>query len=410
MVKAGVYLVARVFPIIYLAMHAGHYDLISFFQAVAWIGALTAFVAATQAMVATELKKVWAYSTLSQIGYMMLALGVAGFLTGDAVVAAFTAALFHLISHAVFKAALFLSSGAAIHSCESKYMTDMGGIRRYMPITFASMLIASLALAGIPPLSGFWSKELVLKGVVEAFAASGQSYLLYILASATVGLTFFYSLRAVGLVFLGTKSRHLEEEEHHGRHVHEASPKMWVPYAALALASIVIGIAAPFFLEHSLEGFYHSLALPHGLHLEATEAHHPSVGGWLVPLTSALLLTLGGIPAYYAYVKGKLNMGLVVSKRPYLASLQTFLFRRWYINRLYYRALLNSSLILGDFTYNVGELRGLQAFNRLVARALTYSYNQLRRMHTGAFNDYALGLAAAMVVMIMMVVWLSLAG
>ncbi|MEM0212493.1 MAG: NADH-quinone oxidoreductase subunit L, partial [Candidatus Methanomethylicia archaeon] len=181
MVKAGVYLVARMVPIFYGSFtHAiAHVhglaieNLIlqarnSFFLTVAWIGAFTAFLAATQAMVSRELKKVLAYSTISQIGYMMLGLGAGGLMENVAI--GFVAGVFHLASHAIFKALLFMAAGAVIHACESTDMFNMGGIRRDMPITFVCMLIGALSLSGIPPLSGFWSKE----AVFTACLVSGQ--------------------------------------------------------------------------------------------------------------------------------------------------------------------------------------------------------------------------------------------
>ncbi|WP_309493032.1 NADH-quinone oxidoreductase subunit L [Candidatus Hecatella orcuttiae] len=410
MVKAGVYLVARVFPIFFSAMHSGLPSLIVFFQAVAWAGALTAFVAATQAVVSREIKKVWAYSTVSQIGYMMLALGIAGFLTGDALVAAFAAALFHLVSHALFKATLFLSSGSVSHACESRFMDDMGGLRRLMPFSFLSMFIGALALAGVPPLSGFWSKEGILKSVVEAFQASAQAPFLYTLAALTVGLTFFYSLRVVGLVFLGGKSAHLQKAEKLGHHVHEAPPLMWIPYLALALITVAIGALAPLLLEGFLSMFSPSLStLAHLEGGEAMEAHSP-LGEWLVLLTSTLMLALGGIPAYYAYVAGRWNVKAWVERRPELKALQVFLLRRWYINQAYYRVFVDPALKLSDRAHRVLEFHGLLRFSSLVASGVTTLYSRLRKTHTGVFNDYAVGLMGGLTLLIVLLVWLGLGG
>ena len=159
MVTAGVYLAARAGPIFYnIVVQLGQPTY--FFEVIAWVGAFTTFMAATQAVVSKELKKLLAYSTISQIGYMMLGIGAGGlaseFVTG------MSAGIFHLMTHALFKAAAFLAAGAVLHSVESRFMGDMGGLRKSMKITFISMLVAMLALSGVPPLSGFWSKDAII--------------------------------------------------------------------------------------------------------------------------------------------------------------------------------------------------------------------------------------------------------
>ncbi|MCG8335493.1 MAG: NADH-quinone oxidoreductase subunit L, partial [Proteobacteria bacterium] len=167
MVKSGVYLVARFIPIFYYGYWvAGCHEASYFFLITAWIGAITAFLAATQGMVSKELKKALAYSTVSQIGYMMLGLGVAG-LSPIILVGGYTAGIFHLVSHALFKACLFLCAGTIIHAAHSIYMHDMGAMRKYAPFTWLFMMIAALSLIGLPPFPGFWSKDAVLLAVVE---------------------------------------------------------------------------------------------------------------------------------------------------------------------------------------------------------------------------------------------------
>src|SRR2546428_12515090 len=201
MVKAGVFLTSRMGPIFYVALFQSN-QVYPFFATIAWIGAFTAFLAATQATVAREIKKVLAYSTVSQIGYMMLALGVAG-LSAD-FAAGYSAGLFHVMSHAIFKASLFLAAGWVLHATESRFMDQMGGLAKGMRLTAASMLIAGLSLMGIPPLSGFWTKDAVLSARFEA-----NQYLLYGLGIATVLLTGFYTMRMLGMTFSGKPSAHL---------------------------------------------------------------------------------------------------------------------------------------------------------------------------------------------------------
>ncbi len=171
-----------------------------FFEAIAWVGAFTCFMAATQAVVSKELKKLLAYSTISQIGYMMLGIGAGGL--ASQFVLGLSAGIFHLVTHALFKAAAFLAAGAILHAVESRFMGDMGGLRHSMKITFASMVVALLALSGVPPLSGFWSKD----AVITATVLTGQLPLM-LLAWGTVALTFLYSLKVIGLVFYRSEER-----------------------------------------------------------------------------------------------------------------------------------------------------------------------------------------------------------
>ena len=164
MVKAGVFLVARIGPLFFaLAV----FNISQFFEIVAWVGAITAFLLATQALVNPEIKKVLAYSTGSQIGYMMMALGIAGLSTHF--VDGYTAGFFHMISHALFKASLFMAAGAILHTVGSRFMYDMGGLRKNMKKTYIFMLLASLSLAGAPLItSGFWSKDAIFASLLES--------------------------------------------------------------------------------------------------------------------------------------------------------------------------------------------------------------------------------------------------
>src|SRR5919205_813365 len=236
MVKAGVFLVARIGPL-FFALAA--FGMTQFFEVVAWVGAITAFLLATQAIVNPEIKKVLAYSTGSQIGYMMMGLGIAGLSLNF--VDGYTAGFFQLMSHAMFKASLFMGAGALLHGVGSRFMNDMGGLKTHMKKTYVFMLLAGLSLAGAPLVtSGFWSKDAIFAAVIE----SGYTYSLplFIVAVVVAIMTAFYTFRMIGMAFFGKKSRHIEEMEHRGHHVHEAGARMWVPYAILAIASIAIGV------------------------------------------------------------------------------------------------------------------------------------------------------------------------
>ena len=227
MVTAGVYLAGRAGPMFY-SIFLQYGQSTYFFELVAWIGGFTTFMAATQAVVSKELKKLLAYSTISQIGYMMLGIGAGGM--ASQFVVGLSAGIFHLMTHAVFKAAAFLAAGAILHSVQSRFMGDMGGLRHSMKITFASMVVALLALSGVPPLSGFWSKD----AVIAVTVLTGQVPLM-LLAWATVALTFLYSLKLISLVFCGKESEHIKRMTEEGHHVHEAPRVMWIPYVILVL-------------------------------------------------------------------------------------------------------------------------------------------------------------------------------
>ncbi len=185
MVVAGVYLVARLFPL----FHINHLSL----QIVTWIGAVSAFLAAIIACTQTDIKRVLAYSTMSQIGYMMFALGVSGY--GGENSLGYTASMFHLFTHAFFKSLLFLCAGAIIHLVHSNEMKDMGGLRKLMPITHIAFLVACLAIAGVPPFAGFFSKEEILS------AAWQNNSIIYYIGLITSGITAFYMFRLYFSIF-----------------------------------------------------------------------------------------------------------------------------------------------------------------------------------------------------------------
>ena len=232
MVNAGVFLIGTVGPL-YVVAASGLSLTFPFFLTVAVIGGFTAFLAASQAMVLDELKKVLAYSTVSQIGYMMLGLGVAGLSSPSSFAYGYTGAFFHLISQALFKAGLFMCAGWLIHTTESKFMKDMGGLRKNLRITFVSMLIVALSLAGIFPLSGFWSKDAILSAATKA---GDIGLALYVLGVVTALMTAFYSVRMIGLIFYGDKSPNLQKlESEHEHGLHEAPATMWMPYSILAI-------------------------------------------------------------------------------------------------------------------------------------------------------------------------------
>ena len=300
MVKSGVYLVARLVPL----FHYGYWvvgidEAAWFFHVTAWIGAFTALLAATQAMVAVELKKILAYSTVSQIGYMMLGLGVAG-LVPSLLLDGYTSAVFHLVSHALFKACLFLCAGTVIHAVHSIYIQDMGAARRYLPLTWGFTLVASLSLMGIPPFPGFWSKDAVLLVTLEANAP------LFVLALITVGLTAFYTIRFLAIVFHGPESEHLRQARQASGHLNDGTVSMRGASGVLALFIVLAGVSGPF-LETTLHhGFETSLAREVGAAALAPSAslEESASHGWVSAL-ALLFVVAGALPAYYLYVARK---------------------------------------------------------------------------------------------------------
>jgi len=226
MVAAGVYLVARSFVLF------SHFP--QALAVVAVIGTITAFMAAFIALTATDIKKVLAYSTISQLGYMMAALGLGGFSAGT----------FHLMTHAFFKALLFLGAGSVIHGTQTQDLREMGGLFPRMKITSLTFLVAALAISGVPPLSGFFSKDEILLTAYE----SGQNIIFFILL-ATSFMTAFYMFRLFVLAFLGKPRKKI--------HAHESPAVMTVPLSILAVFSALIGIPGSPYLNHWFQGFIH---------------------------------------------------------------------------------------------------------------------------------------------------------
>jgi len=264
MVVAGVYLVARMFPVYYFAAPDA-------LMVVAWIGGFTSLFAAVIAMTQIDIKRVLAYSTISQIGYMMMSLGVSGY--GGEEGLGFMASNFHLFTHAMFKALLFLGAGAIIHAVHSNNMTDMGGLKKHLPITNATFLIACITIAGIPPLAAFFSKDHILAAAFE------NNKLLFGIEYLVAGITAFYMFRLYFSVFHG-KERHYEHTPH------EAPATMTVPLIILAFASVFAGLI-PF------GNFVTSDGVPYKFNMV----------DWEIAIPSILIAALGISIAWVMYKK-----------------------------------------------------------------------------------------------------------
>ena len=393
MVKAGVFIVARLFPIFFKGYWVnGFSEALAFFQVIAVLGALTAFLAATEAMVSLELKKILAYSTMSQIGYMMLALGVAG-MSAQATIAGYAGGLFHLLSHALFKAALFLCAGAVIHATGSIYIHEKSIARRHMPFTWLFMWLAALSLAGVPPFSGFWSKDEILL----ACMSSGQ-YALFLAALLTAGITCFYTIRMMGYIF---HSRSVESES---ENLHRESPLMWIPFGVLSALSLGIGLIG-YWVAESLQGlfeeyFTEALRIPL---TNLTQVSDPSVG-ILVAASSILILLAGGVPAYMFYISRKADSWSIVSRNPLLKAFHKIFWNRWYIDQFYNIVFVRTTLAarLPIQKYVEGSIDA--SLNVRVPELFSAACNGLRRIQTGILSVNMLYVMLFLTVMMLVVV------
>jgi len=298
MVKAGIYLLARFILIFSVAPAIIEVLQPLWFPVVAWIGVLTAIIGASLALTTTDIKGVLAYSTISQIGFMMAGLGAA--VEGAASVGWF-ASLFHMISHAFFEGLGFLLAGGIIHAIGTRDMRLMGGLKKTMPISFVLMAIMIITTSGLPPFAAFFSKGLIITSVTDT-----GNLLQIILLYATTAITFAYSIRMFSLVFMGKESEHLQKT-----HVHEAPKVMLIPAMILAGFCIIWGISQPlianfmhFELEHTLIGAFTSLE---------------------TPIFLSLLLPTG-IIAYYTYYKNNQTFRRVAAGKNPLTTMLSHAF------------------------------------------------------------------------------------
>jgi len=368
MVKSGVYLVARLVPLFYYAYWVAGIDAAAwFFHVTAWVGAFTAFLAATQGLVALELKKVLAYSTVSQIGYMMLGLGVSGLAPG-LLLDGYAAGIFHLVNHAFFKACLFLCAGTVIHAVHSFYMTDMGATRKYLPVTWGFTLIAALSLMGVPPFPGFWSKDAVLLVTIDA------SWPLFVVALVTAAVTACYTVRFFGLVFHGQPNAHVDTTGRTNDQLPDGDISMRLASGALAVAIVVAGLGGPSLervLHHAFEvsAFHGDL----GSMLAAGPQADESLWHGLVPTLSVLFVVAGAVPAYLLYVTGRWTAQSLIDRSPVLRWLHAFFRNRWTIDRIFTRVFVTGTARLGRWVADDSEAR----LDNMVHRRLPWVFTGL---------------------------------
>jgi NADH-quinone oxidoreductase subunit L len=415
MVKAGVFLVARIAPL-FFAVSALNSS--QFFEVVAWVGAITAFLLATQAIVNPEIKKVLAYSTGSQIGLMMLALGIAGL--SSSFVNGYTAGFFHLMSHAMFKASLFMGAGAVLHAVGSRYMTDMGGLKSKMKKTYIFMLLAGLSLAAAPLItSGFWSKDAIFAAVLN----SGYAYALPLFAMAVMVsiMTAFYTFRMLGMTFFGNESAHIKHSEEKGHKVHEVGAVMWVPFAILAVASIAIGLVGFVFEDqlHELFSAYLANVFGIGVSEEQTVSHEISESGQIeatssetepsgflgldptAATASVASFAIGGILGYLVYMARKIDPQ-IISRITITRALWKFLYNRWYLNTALYWGAVTGPLAIYRIVWRYFESTLIDGINPGLQGSMTYFSKVVRAGQTGITQTYLFVFAAGLLIIVMM--------
>jgi len=364
MVTAGVYLVARSTPLFEAAGPS--------LQVVGAVGALTAIFAATIALVQFDIKRVMAYSTVSQLGYMFLALGVG----------APIAAIFHLATHAFFKALLFLGSGSVIHGLGGEQdMRKMGGLRRKMPVTFWTMLLAGGALAALPPLAGFWSKDAIL---ASAFV-NGQ-LVLWAVGIVTAVLTAFYVTRALWMTFYG------EPRDHHlYEHAHESPSVMTLPLVALAVGTVALGLVVGFPPEQGLIDTYLRPVF------EGEGGHVPELAT-IVTLAAVSVAAgvLGILAGFSMYVRHRPDPAAVSRA---VGPFYRLLVNKYFVDELYDHRIVDAfrAAFGAMWAFDIHVIDGLA--NRLGWLAATGG-TALRRAQTGVVGNYALTIVAGLLVIL----------
>ncbi len=391
MVTAGVYMIARSSALFLLAPDT--------MMVVAVIGAATAIFSATIGICQTDIKRVLAYSTVSQLGYMFLACGVG----------AFTAGIFHLTTHAFFKALLFLGSGSVIHALSGEQdMRKMGGLKKRVPVTFLTMFAATLAIAGIPGFSGFFSKDEILW---KSFSSSMGSPVLWVVAAAAAGITAFYMFRLVFLTFFGTSRMDPEVE----KHVHESPWTMTLPLSILAVLSVIggfLGIPAvlggAFGVPNLFEGWLEPVfrrAAPAAAHAAEEAAHHSAaleIG--LMALSVGIALFGIGL-AYFLYRARTEKPDEIARKWP---TVYGVVFHKYYIDEFYEWAVVRRVVRGADWLWQMFDARFIDGIVDGAADIVRSAGDRIRRLQGGIVGGYAFSLLAGAVLLVGYILYRSI--
>jgi NADH-quinone oxidoreductase subunit L len=378
MVTAGVFMVARLSPIFELSQFA--------LSAVIVVGAVTAFFAATVGLVQNDIKRVIAYSTCSQLGYMFVALGVG----------AYPVAIFHLFTHAFFKALLFLGSGSVIHAVSDEQdMRKMGSLYRIIPVTYAMMLVGTLSLTGFPLTAGYFSKDAIVEASHAAVASVGLFAFLLLVVSAA--FTSFYSWRLVFMTFHGNPRAPKEVMDH----AHESPQVMLVPLYILAAGALLAGLilAGPFIGEGMAEFWKGSLVIEEHLF---EEMHH--TGFWIAALPTIAMI-LGFLVAYQFYIR-KPEMPAYLAEEQQV--LYRFLLNKWYFDEIYDALLVRPVMGLGRFLWKRGDGWLIDGFgpDGVSARVIDVTRSVVR-LQTGYLYHYAFAMLLGIA---LLVTWIMFTG
>ena len=361
MVTAGIYMIARsnlMYSLSHITMNI-----------VAYVGLATALLAATIALKQNDIKKILAYSTVSQLGFMFLALGCG----------AYTAAVFHVMTHAFFKALMFLGSGSVIHAMGGEQdIRNMGGLSKKLKITFITFLIGCIAIAGIPPFSGFFSKDAILLSAFE------KNPVMYGVALFTALLTAFYMFRLLFITFTG-KFRGTHEQEHH---LHESPAAMTIPLIILAVLSIIGGfVGIPEVFMHGGDKLGEFLSPVIATHVPEHPVSH-STEYMLMALSTGLVI----IMIIFAWIRFK-NY-----QRSEATGFGKVLENKWYVDELYEKAIVKPLNNLGNFFSSIFEKSVIDDMVNGVGRMVNYSSRQLRLLQSGQVGNYVLLMVVSMVI------------
>ena len=376
MVTAGVFLVARCNAIFSLSETA--------LTVVALTGAITSLFAATIGLVQNDIKRIIAYSTISQLGYMFLACGVG----------AYTAGVFHLYTHAFFKALLFLCAGSVMHAMTGELdLQKMGGLKKYMPVTYITMLLASLSISGVPGFAGFFSKDEILWLAYSGSSPVGK--LVWLMGTFVAFLTAFYSFRLIFLTFHG-KFRGTHEQEHH---LHESPKVMTIPLILLCVGAIASGWVG---IPHVLGGGAHFTefmkpALGHA------EGHGTEAEEWMVMAISVIAGFSGIGLAYFMYLK---RTDIPVKMAAQFRGAHRLLFNKYYVDELYSFLIVKPAFwIAKNVLIGVTDAKIIEAVVNGVPAAIGGFSRQLRKVQTGFLQHYAtimaLGILAIIALMLL---------
>jgi NADH-quinone oxidoreductase subunit L len=374
MVTAGIFLVARCSPLFELSEPA--------LMMITLVGAVTALFSATIALTQNDIKKIIAYSTCSQLGYMFFACGVS----------AYSAAIFHLATHAFFKALLFLSAGSVIHAMHHEQdIQKMGGLWKKIPVTCMMMWFGSMALAGLLPFAGLYSKDVILEAAFMSHGHFGKAA--YIMGVMAAFLTAFYSWRLLFLTFHG-KTR---AGQHSFNHAHESPPSMLIPLFVLVFGAVLTGVLGGKFLHmvSAEDNFFEGAIFVGAENAELlSQIHHIPFLAKILPIIFAALAV---ILAYLLYI-AKTNLPQKLANS--LKSLYKLSLNKWYFDEIYENAIIRPTKKLGDFLWKIIDVKIIDAMPNGAAAFCKLMSGKISRLQTGYIYNYSLWMVLGLITVI----------